>query len=100
MATSVPSVRRTPAISIRLRVLVLPMVLAVFSSLTYSQNPESVQQPKEYEQFLAYWTTEAGWHSEVQLRNNLPSQELVVSRPSFERWMGPKRPFHQSRLNQ
>src|SRR6266478_8466626 len=71
--------RRFLAISTRLRVLVLPLLLAVFSSPAHSQSPQAVQETKDHEQFLAYWTTEAGWHSELQLRNNLPSQELVVS---------------------
>jgi hypothetical protein len=32
----------------------------------------------DYEQFVSYWTTEPGWHSELQLRNNLPDQDLSV----------------------
>jgi hypothetical protein len=38
-----------------------------------------VPQPKDQEQFLAYWTTETGWHSELQLRNNLVGQNLTVT---------------------
>lgn len=33
---------------------------------------------KEQEQVVSYWTNEANWHSELQLRNNLPGKELTV----------------------
>ncbi len=32
-----------------------------------------------FEQFAAYWTIEAGWHSELQLRNNLANRDLTVT---------------------
>jgi hypothetical protein len=32
-----------------------------------------------YEQYVAYWTTEPGWRTELQLRNNLDSGELTVT---------------------
>src|SRR5579885_1028507 len=33
----------------------------------------------DQEQFISYWTTETGWNSELQLRNNLESESLVVT---------------------
>ncbi len=36
----------------------------------------------EFEQFAPYWTAEAGWHTDLQLRNNLASESLTV-RPSL-----------------
>lgn len=35
--------------------------------------------PKDFEQYGVYWTEEPGWHTDFQLRNNLASQELVVT---------------------
>jgi hypothetical protein len=32
----------------------------------------------DQEQFVSYWTTEPGWSTELQLRNNLESHELTV----------------------
>jgi hypothetical protein len=34
---------------------------------------------QEQEQILSYWTAEGGWHSELQLRNNLPAENLTVT---------------------
>ena len=33
---------------------------------------------REFEQFAPYWTAEAGWHTDLQLRNNLASDSLTV----------------------
>ena len=35
--------------------------------------------PADQEQFISYWTTEAGWHSELELRNNIAAQDLTVT---------------------
>ena len=35
--------------------------------------------PKPQEQFVVYWTTEAGWNTELLLRNNLDSAPLAVT---------------------
>ena len=35
--------------------------------------------PKSQEQFLVYWTTEAGWNTELLLRNNLEAGPLTVT---------------------
>ena len=34
---------------------------------------------RDFEQFAPYWTAEGGWHTELQLRNNLVSGNLVVT---------------------
>jgi hypothetical protein len=55
--------------------------------LTYGQatitaqhrNPGPPITFADQEQILNYWTSEGGWHSELQLRNNTPSQELTVT---------------------
>lgn len=33
----------------------------------------------DFEQFIPYWTTEGGWHTELQLRNNLALEPLSVT---------------------
>lgn len=35
-------------------------------------------QPAAQEQYVSYWTTEPGWNTELQLRNNLDSSDLTV----------------------
>jgi hypothetical protein len=42
---------------------------------THSGKAAAIDQ----EQFLPYWTTETGWRSELQLRNNLASKKLTVT---------------------
>jgi hypothetical protein len=34
--------------------------------------------PKTQELFIPYWTSEPGWNTELQLRNNLPSSPLAI----------------------
>jgi hypothetical protein len=36
-------------------------------------------QPVDQEQFVSYWTSETGWKSELQLRNNALGQDLTVT---------------------
>jgi hypothetical protein len=44
------------------------------------QHPIPAQPPAvDQEQAIAYWTTETGWTSELQLRNNTPGQDLAVT---------------------
>jgi hypothetical protein len=46
-----------------------------------SPSPQQIAkppQPVDQEQFVSYWTTEAGWNTELQLRNNLESSDLTV----------------------
>jgi hypothetical protein len=44
-------------------------------------SPKAKQKfaSKSLEQFAVYWTDEAGWHSELQMRNNLAAQTLTVT---------------------
>src|SRR5579864_9137297 len=35
--------------------------------------------PVDQEQFVAYWTSETGWTSELQLRNNTVGHDLIVT---------------------
>jgi hypothetical protein len=37
---------------------------------------------RDFEQFAPYWTAEGGWHTDLQLRNNLAADSLTV-RPSL-----------------
>jgi hypothetical protein len=64
-------------------VLIAGGVLAAPASsaaLPQSAPPAPPQlQQADYEQFLAYWTTEATWHCELQLRNNLVASPLTVT---------------------
>jgi len=62
-------------------------ILFVTSCSVSAQAPSSPSKPHQHpplppidqEQFFAYWTTETGWTSELQLRNNAPGQDLVVT---------------------
>ncbi len=44
-----------------------------------SKVASHVPIPSAHEQFAPYWTTEAGWRSELQLRNNLAAGNLTVT---------------------
>lgn len=43
------------------------------------KNPGPPLVEEDQEQILSYWTAAGGWHSELQLRNNLPVQDLTVT---------------------
>ncbi len=47
---------------------------------------KSTQAPKQpdvaNEQVITFWTEEPGWHTEVELRNNLTTRDLTVTRHS------------------
>lgn len=43
-----------------------------------SSEPPEATAPTAQEQFVPYWTNEPGWHTELMLRNNYESQNLVV----------------------
>jgi hypothetical protein len=75
-----------------LRACIFLIVAALLSLLhlprTFGQVPAAEQStesatppslPTDQEQFVAYWTTETGWYSELQLRNNLSDQSLTVA---------------------
>lgn len=45
-------------------------------------SPQQLAKPPhpiDQEQFVSYWTTEPGWSTELQLRNNLESSYLTVA---------------------
>lgn len=47
---------------------------------TPKQTPRvSPLEITDREQIIAYWTTETGWKSELQLRNNLAAEDLTVT---------------------
>ena len=41
--------------------------------------PKAQGPLSRFEQFAVYWTEEPGWHTELQLRNNLASGDLTVT---------------------
>ena len=43
------------------------------------KNPDPPFVIEDQEQILSYWTAQGGWHSELQLRNNLPALDLTVT---------------------
>ncbi len=64
----------------------------IFPALLPAQNPDAapgstqippqLPQPSatDQEQFISYWTTETGWHSELELRNNVSGgTDLIVT---------------------
>jgi hypothetical protein len=55
-------------------------LLLLCSSLLCAQSaPQRHSEISAYEQYVAYWTTEPGWRTELQLRNNLDPGELTVT---------------------
>jgi len=66
---------------------VVPTLFTVYvSAQAPSAPPRQRQRPippqpasVDQEQILAYWTTETGWNSELQLRNNGINQDLTVT---------------------
>ena len=66
--------------ALRLRVVYL-LVAVVLQTLLPAPKAlgQTTTAPVDHEQFIAYWTTETGWRSELQLRNNLVSQDLAVT---------------------
>ena len=63
--------------------LVYLLLSFCLTSSSLAQNPLTVQHPPnpstDNEQFIVYWTSETGWMSELQLRNNLIGQDLTVT---------------------
>jgi len=66
-------------------ILVFCFVASTASAQSPSTPPQARQQPTpppdpaDQEQIVAYWTSETGWKSELQLRNNLAAQDLTVT---------------------
>jgi hypothetical protein len=68
----------------------LILTLFVTSSAVLAQTPPAPPtkhahptppppDPVPQEQFVAYWTSETGWTSELQLRNNAVALDLIVT---------------------
>lgn len=64
-------------------VLALLVSPPLMSAQAPSGSPPPHQRPPmpplDQEQFLGYWTTETGWSSELQLRNNASTEDLIVT---------------------
>ncbi len=57
------------------RALLLTIVAVLGASAAYAEKP--VRKPQE--SFAPYWTSEPGWDTELQLKNNLASGPLTVT---------------------
>src|SRR5437868_5387068 len=70
------------AVSLSFFLAGLGSVVAVGQSVEASKEnvaPKlSPAQPKDFVQIVPYWTTEASWHSELQLKNNQLGRDLTV----------------------
>lgn len=44
-----------------------------------SNDSARFSKMEKFEQYVSYWTTEPGWRTELQLRNNLDPGELTVT---------------------
>src|SRR6516165_5788519 len=78
--------RRYAPVSVR--VIALLFVSALSSHILSGQvapvpqnRPHDVHPiaQADQEQFIPYWTTETGWRSELQLRNNMAVGDLAVT---------------------
>jgi hypothetical protein len=69
--------------------LLIVMFMSLFQSTTaFGQAPSKQPRPSttaklpdvtDQEQFVAYWTSETGWKSELQFRNNQVGHDLTVT---------------------
>jgi len=75
---------------LRLQVAGITCILTVaflgnIAGSTFAQKPDPPRaqshsvEAADQEQFIAYWTLEAGWGSELQLRNNMVGADLTVT---------------------
>src|SRR5260370_41996476 len=74
---------------LRSLVFLLLCFVCAFHTLAQNQNSSEptagsvkVDPPivsEDHEQTVAFWTTESGWKSELQLRNSLAAQDLTVT---------------------
>lgn len=59
---------------------IVVVALSVQSQLAQTPNKNHpALKPVPQVQVVSYWTDEVGWHSELQLRNNLKGQDLSVT---------------------
>ena len=75
-----------PPLRYFLSLAALTAILSTASGQTPLSPPKPRQHPTpppppptDQEQSVAYWTTETGWTSELQLRNNAVGQDLTVT---------------------
>jgi hypothetical protein len=63
------------------RIAVIAALVVPSCSLLLAQNgpPAHAPSTEAFEQYLAYWTAEPGWRTELQLRNNLEAGDLTVT---------------------
>lgn len=56
-------------------------LVVLLCALLFAQSAPPAYPPsvEPFEQYLAYWTAEPGWQTELQLRNNLETGELTVT---------------------
>lgn len=74
--------------------LAITSILLVLSAITAAQSlPISssdkpvlskaalahLSEVSDFDQYVGYWTAESGWHTELQLRNNLDANDLIVT---------------------
>ncbi len=63
-----------------LMLLTLPSTQAQSTApVSKAPPPPPPPSPKDQQQFVSYWTTETGWRTELQLRNNQVSHILTVT---------------------
>ena len=68
----------------RARLIALSLLLFV-ASHSFAQNQKDVKRPKNHirpfvtqEVFANYWTTEPGWNTHFEIRNNRPDRSIDV----------------------
>ncbi len=60
--------------------LIVALLVSFLTVASFAQTHSAKTAPSgNFEQYVAYWTAEAGWKTEVLLKNNLPSQSLTVT---------------------
>jgi hypothetical protein len=54
-------------------------LILIFTGISFAQQSKHQVETSDHELFAPYWTAEAGWHTELQMRNNLSSGDLTVT---------------------
>src|SRR6266478_6056747 len=71
-----------------IRYFIAALALFVLALGAWAQNPPPIRKAPpspppppatDQQQFVSYWTTETGWNSELQLRNNAVGQDVTVT---------------------
>lgn len=61
------------------------LVIPFAAQLMFAQSPPKARKlppppaAEDQQQFISYWTTETGWRTELELRNNQIDQALTVT---------------------